>query len=260
MGTYYVYNFNFRTRYFFWFPTRHGSISLKTSTFFFFDVLMVEIILSAGQFFPERVDSVDHIAHVIGFSSGLLLALGLRFFQRWPSFLQTRGEFLYWDQVRRPKDFNPILSPLRTWFDILQLNAYNDRVKLNIFKTIYDHEASIPDNQIELAFRYLSPTFIRLFPEPVALVIQRLLARHRRIPLAWLAVTPYYSIILISKYLAKPPELQPLLFEFVASYRRAHPEGGDIDRKLELLMAKLSNLMPAEAKPIPLDGTRGTAI
>jgi len=39
MGTYYIYNFQFRTKYFFWFPGKAKMIALTTSWFFFLDVL-----------------------------------------------------------------------------------------------------------------------------------------------------------------------------------------------------------------------------
>lgn len=115
MGTYYAFNFKFRTRYFFWFPNRHGNINLKTSWFFFVDVILMELLLSTAQLLPQRVDSVDHIAHVAGFASGLVLAFLLRLLERWPSFLQTRPEFLYWNSSRHRGSMKVLLNAFDHW-------------------------------------------------------------------------------------------------------------------------------------------------
>ncbi len=259
MGTYYVYNFRYRTRYFFWFPSKQGFINLKTSWFFFLDVIMLEVILSAGQFFPQRLDSVDHIAHVVGFTSGMLLALFLRLFQRWPTFLQTRGEFLYWATLVRPKIFDPVLTPLNIWLDVLNINPYNDMIKLKVSKSVYNSASVLTDADVLRVFKFYSPTFIRLQTKAVSLVLQELLANNRTIPVEWLVATPYDSIIRLARLMANPPEVQPLLFKFVTAYRKAHPEGGDIDRKLELLMTKLSGVMPAPGAGAVAGGTPGSA-
>jgi membrane associated rhomboid family serine protease len=252
MGTYYIYNFRYRTRYFFWFPSKQGFINLKTSWFFFLDVIMLEVVLSAGQFFPQRLDSVDHIAHVVGFASGMGLALFLRAFQRWPGFLQTRGEFLYWATLVRPKIFDPILTPLNAWLDVLEINPYNDLIKLRVCRIVFNSSAVLADADIQRVFKFFSPTFIRLQSRAVSLALQELLANNRTIPVEWLVATPYDSVIRLARYMTTPPEAQPLLFKFVSAYRKAHPEGGDIDRKLELLMTKLSGAMP-----FPPDGGSG---
>lgn len=265
MGTYYVYNFNYRTRYFFWFPSRRGFINLRTSWFFFLDVILLEIVLSAGQLFPERLDSVDHIAHVVGFGSGMALASFLRFFQRWPAFLQTRGEFMYWAKLVRPKLFDPVFTPLHTWLEILEINPYNDLLKLKVCKIVYNNSDLLTDSDLARVFRFFSPTFLRLHTEAAALVLQEMMEKDRELPSEWLRSTPYDSVIRLARFMASPPEAQPLLFKFVQDYRLAHPEGGDVDRKLELLMSKLVGVMPPAADSIgpaqggrPGTGTSGT--
>ena len=250
MGTYYVYNFKYRTRYFFWFPSRNGKINLKTSWFFFVDALLLEVILSLAQLFPTRVDSVDHIAHVVGFSSGVVLALLLRSIQRWPKFLQTRQEFLFWAHEIRPNLYGHVTDlAIEKWAEILEVNQYNDQVKFRLNSLVHRRLDELTDEQVELAFRFMSPTFIRLYPQQVAHVLRRILAADRRLPKSWLTATPYDSIIRLAKHLAYPPEEQGLLLNFVTQYRRSHPEGGDLERKLELLTQKLSGLVTSAARP-----------
>lgn len=245
MGTYYIYNFGYRTKYFFWYPSKQGLIALKTSWFFFLDVILLEIVLSAAQLLPNHLDSVDHVAHVVGFGAGMLLAILLRFFQRWPSFLQTRGEFLYWSLIQRPKKFDPVHTPFHKWSELLEINPYNDKVKLKFFRILYKDSSSLSDEQIEYAFTYLTPTFVRLQTGAVSACLRVLLSRRRKLPQSWLAKMPYDSIIRLAKFLADPPEEQYLLLKFVSDYRKAHPEGGDLERKLELLMSKLNGMVTA---------------
>jgi hypothetical protein len=50
-----------------------------------------------------------------------------------------------------------------------------------------------------------------------------------------------------------------VLLQFVSAYRRAHPEGGDLERKLELLTTKLSGLVAARRPPdSPSDRATGS--
>jgi len=243
MGAYYVYNFRYRTKYFFWFPSRRGMIALKTSWFFFFDVVLLEIILSSAQLFPGRLDIVDHLAHVVGFAGGVVLAIVLRFAQGWPSFLQTRAEFVYWSKIARPKEFDVVLSPFLKWVELLTLNGYNDRLKFKMYRLLCKHPDRFDDKQVEHAVMLLSPTYIRLQTSVAATCVFTLVKNGRVIPQAWLKSTPYDSVIRIARQLARMGEDGPaVLFDFVALYRRAHPEGGDMERKLELLMQKLSGL------------------
>jgi membrane associated rhomboid family serine protease len=261
MGTYYVYNFKFRTRYFFWFPNRRGNINLKTSWFFFVDVILMELLLSTAQLLPQRVDSVDHIAHVAGFASGVALALLLRLIQRWPSYLQTRPEFLRWAQARRQAGSESVLNMFGTYCELLKINPYNDQVKQRLYRLIAQHAADITEDSLHQAVSWMSPTFIRLHTATVADCIAAILENGRKLAPGWLGSTPYDSIIRIAKCLTIPAERQPLLFELVASYRRAHPEGGDIERKLELLMRKLGPLGAAArtaTSEFPAPGRTGT--
>jgi type VI protein secretion system component VasF len=40
------------------------------------------------------------------------------------------------------------------------------------------------------------------------------------------------------------PEALPLLLRFVRQYRVAHPDGGEVERKLERLLAQLRRVSP----------------
>src|SRR5690606_9142333 len=105
--------------------------------------------------------------------------------------------------------------------------------------------------QLETAFSYLSPTFLRLQTPQAAEAIAMVLKAQRPLPSAWLAATPYDSIIRLAQAMAQVVDHQPYLIELVSAYRRAHPEGGNTERKLELLMAKLASFSaPPPPKPI----------
>ncbi len=262
MGTYYVYNFRYRTRYFFWFPSRNGAnrtIGLKTSWFFFLDVILLELVLSTLQFLPDRIDSVDHLAHVMGFASGVVLALTLRFFQKWPSFLQTRSEFLYWIQIDRAQDEDLLQKAFRCWCEILSINPYNDQVKLHLCRLLERHPKLWDSAQRERGFAYFSPTFVRLQTDACARVICALIQNQISLPTPWLIAMPYDSIIRLAQSIARIPEQQAALFELVQGYRRAHPEGGNTERKLELLMAKLSTFKSSTPPPPPTQSTQSGA-
>jgi membrane associated rhomboid family serine protease len=246
MGAYYVYNFRYRTKYFFWFPSREqGLIALKTSWFFFLDVILLELVLSAAQLFPSKADSVDHLAHVFGFGAGVFLALFLRFAQRWPMFLQTRAEFLYWSKMKPPAVSHPIFTPFERWAELLQINPYNDQLKLKLFRLLYDHCERLSEKQIELAFTFISPTFIRLYPQEAAVFIKEVLSKGLRLPRRWLERSPYDSIIYLAKQMTYPPEEQYLLVKLVSQYHKSQPRSSEVDLKLEMLMSKLKVFMPA---------------
>jgi len=243
LGAYYVYNFSYRTRYFFWFPSRHGMINLKTASFFFLDVILMELILSAAQLFPMRIDGVDHLAHVTGFLSGICVALFLRSVQRWPCFLQSRIEFVYWSKMDRPRNFDPVRLPLLMWLRLLDINPYNDRIKLKVCQLITRHGKNLENAEIEPIFRFLNPTFLNLHQGASAELMRTLLMERKIIPLSWYSRIPYDSVIRIAKFLAQPVEHQSLLYQFILDYRRAHEGSRNLDRKLEFLMHKLDGLM-----------------
>ncbi len=250
MGTYYVYNFRYRTRYFFWFPSRRGTISLRTATFFFVDVILLELVLSTAQFLPDRLDSVDHLAHVVGFGSGVLLALILRTSQGWSSFLQTRSEFLFWRKSGAGKIGNHPQLSFNNWCTLLTINPCNDQAKRQLCHLIRTLPAIWSEEQKQRAFAFLSPTFLRLHTAEAASAIAALLNSQSTLPASWLAKTPYDSIIRISQAMANSPEQQGHLFDFVSAYRRAHPEGGNTERKLEVLLEKLSAFQTATQLPV----------
>ncbi len=255
MGTYYIYNFRFRTRYFFWFPSRQRMVSLRTSSFFFLDAILLELVLSAAQFLPHRMDNVDHLAHVFGFASGMFLAIVLRTAQRWPGHLHTRSEFLYWSRFTTPGQIHPVLSPFQQWTELLEINPYNDRLKLKLYKLLFNRVNLLSDAQIALAFKFMSPTFIRLHTEECALFVKEVLSRDRSLSADWLGATPYDSIIRLAKVMTVPVEEQYLLIKLVVEYRKAQPGAAGVQRKLELLMVKLKDLMPKEAASVTNSGT-----
>jgi membrane associated rhomboid family serine protease len=243
LGAYYVYNFRYRTKYFFWFPLRRGLVALRTSWFFFFDVILLEVLFSTTQFFPNRLDNVDHIAHVVGFMSGVGLAFLLRAFQRWPAFLQTRAEFLYWTNLRKPGDYHPVYTPLMTWIELLEINPYNDRVKSKVIRMITLLSDKLSDEHIARVLNFISPTFVRLHAEDVAYAVRELVARNRPLPKKWLSSVPYDSVIRIAKEMTQPPEEQVYLYRFIMEYQKAHSKDDALLRKLELLVQKLDGLM-----------------
>jgi hypothetical protein len=64
------------------------------------------------------------------------------------------------------------------------------------------------------------------------------------IPPAWLRKTPYDSIIRLAQSLTRQPEYAALIRKLILQYKNASPSGADIDRKLELLAARLSAVLP----------------
>jgi len=240
MGTYYVFNFKFRTQYFFWLPIRRGFVSLRTSWFFFVDVLLLELVLSAAQLFPERVDSVDHIAHVVGFSSGMILALTLRLFLKWPGFLQTRAEYIYW--VHFIKKNNGLRQrKIQSWLELLRLNRYNDFLKLRLCHALRKTTHSVTDTDLNEIFKFFVPTFVRLNTTPVATVIGNLISENRQVPGRWLAKVPYDIVIRISKALANHPRHEYYLYRLLADYKKAQEKKGKSHSTVEKLMARLES-------------------
>ncbi|MCB0417098.1 MAG: rhomboid family intramembrane serine protease [Bdellovibrionaceae bacterium] len=244
MGTYYIYNFKFRTRYFFWFPSRHGKLALPTSWFFFFDVILLELVFSMGQLYPTRLDSIDHISHVIGFTFGVSFALFLRLIQRWPNFIHTRGELMFWHNLKQPPIPASVHTPLETWLRCLEINPYNDYIKKFLFSLILQYQENIRDEQIERAFRFVRPAFCRRDAPYVAGVIKGLLKAQRRIPPLWLRNTPYDVIIRVARHMVTDPEEQILLYQFISAYQTALPQDAGFHHKLELLLTKIGGLIP----------------
>lgn len=243
MGTYYVYNFRYRTRYFFISPSRRANtIALNTATFFFVDAILLELLLSAAQLVPQVSDGVDHLAHVFGFGAGMALAYALRFIQRWPNFLQTRGEFLIWVNYKNRKEekFDTFFTPFNRWVELLEMNPYNDWVKEKLFRLLYNHCHRLNQKQLEKVFTLISPTYVRLHGEEASVFIREVLSKNITVPDAWFKRMPYDSIIQLAKHLSRPVEEQHLLLKLVAGYRKNHGNKPDTDRKLELLLGKLS--------------------
>lgn len=251
MGTYYVYNFRYRTRYFFWFPSRRSNvIALKTSWFFFVDVLLLELFFSAAALFPRVNDGLDHFAHVFGFAAGMALAYGLRRAQRWPNFLQTRGEFLMWTKKRKLTTYHPFQTPFERWVELLEVNPCNDLLKKKLLRLLYNHCDQLNPKQLEKVFGFISPTYVRLHGEEASVFIREVLSKNIPIPPSWYKRMPYDSIIQLAKFLSSPVEEQFLLYRLVDQYRAVHKNRTDTDRKLELLLGKLGGLNPSRRTSI----------
>ena len=238
MGTYYVFNFRFRTQYFFWLPIRRGFVSLRTSWFFFVDVILLELVLSAAQLFPDRVDSVDHIAHVVGFSSGVVLAVCLRFALKWPRFLQTRAEYLYWNHFIL-KNHRVKQNKIHAWLELLRLNRYNDFVKLKLCSSLKKTCAFTSDSELNEVFKFFVPTFVRLNTNAVTKVIRRLISEKREIPHRWLSKVPYDIIIRIAKSMTNQPRHEFFLYQLLTEYQRAQKGKGKGASTVEKLMVRL---------------------
>lgn len=243
MGAYYIYNFRFRTTYFFWLPGRHGRVALKTSWFFFVDVLLLELLLSTGQFLPETFDGVDHLAHVGGFLSGCALALLLRTAQRWPAMLQTRGEFLYWstflsDKLKKSSG-SPALSSYLGCIELLKINFFNDQIKLKLTQHLTHHMKEFSQNDIDAAFHYFSPTFSRLYASSLANLIESLRAEQKEIPKKWLKKTPYDIVILLSKNLAEGEMGGDSVFFLISAFDKAQPAGKTNRSRIRLLVSQV---------------------
>ncbi len=256
MGTYYVYNFRYRTKYFFWYPSRQaGFISLRTSWFFFVDVILLELVLSTAQFFPERIDSVDHIAHVVGFLSGLALATLLRTTQRWPGFLQTRAEFMYWRFFITPKSLRGTVGTesdrlqlmYHAWLELLQINRYNDELKMRLARTIAAHPKHFSAEQVETAFRFFGPTFVRIHTLELGNLIRALFAQNKKIPQRWLQRCPYDNIIQVAKVLSRSEHGREYLVEFVNEYKKAQSHKPELAKKLTTLIDRLVVALPEES-------------
>lgn len=238
MGTYYVFNFRFRTQYFFWLPIRRGFISLRTSWFFFVDVILLELVLSAAQLFPDHIDSIDHIAHVVGFFSGVILALGYRLVMRWPSFLQTRAEFVYWQLFAKEKTHRRN-SKFQTWLELLQINRYNDFLKTYLCKAVIENPDAISDAELNEAFKFFVPTFARLNTGILIKAIKSLLSANRTVPHRWLSRVPYDIIIRIARNMAKQSRDRLLLFRFLSDYKATLNTQKKLNSNLDRLMTSL---------------------
>lgn len=246
MGAYYVYNFRFRTTYFFWFPSRHGSVSLKTSWFFFFDVVLLELLLSTAQFVPQTFDGVDHLAHVGGFLSGVVLAFFLRTAQRWPGILQTRGEFLYWTTFLGPKlkehRQDPIQSAYIGWTELLKINFFNDQLKNRLATHLTKHCGHFSEEQLKTSFGYFGPTFTRLHQKETAALVRAVLKEGRNLPEEWLRKIPYDSIIRICQKLILHPGGQEDMLTLILSYQRAQKSNYKTSKKLAALIEKMQGI------------------
>lgn len=247
MGTYYFFNFRFRTQYFFWLPIRRGFVSLKTSWFFFVDVILLELVLSAAQLFPDRIDSVDHIAHVVGFLSGIFLAMGYRLVLRWPNFLQTRAEYLYWHHFGQHHSRNKD-HKIEVWLELLRINRYNDFLKRRLCSFIKRKSIATTDPELNEVFKFFVPTFVRLNTSLVSSVIKTLIEEERPIPQRWLSKMPYDILLRLAKSLASSSRDQRHLYKFLVDYKRSQEPKGKGKANVDKLMARLEQEIPSNSE------------
>ncbi len=257
MGAYYIYNFRFRTRYFYWFPDHRGRIALPTSWFFFFDVLLLELVLSAAQLSPTKFDTVDHVAHVVGFLAGCLGALALRFLQRWPTFIHTRAELVFWRSMDKPLHLDPLMGRFARWIRCLEINPYNDLIKIKLIHLVKKHLDRFDGAQLEMTFRFLTPVFCRRQPKEMALLLKTLLEDKRGVPQPWLQQTPYDVIIHLAQKMASFEGQTVYLYDFLNTYRMALPPEASFQHKLALVIKKVAHLMPHSKSVAPLPGEVG---
>lgn len=239
MGSYYVFNFRFRTKYFFWVPTKHGVVALRTSWFFFIDVIVLELILSASQFFPNRVDTVDHIAHVVGFISGFIITILVKFIANWPSFIQSRNEYYVWKKLCPLDDSNFLKKSI----ELLSTNYYNDVMKKMLLKHISKDISKYSSDEMETIFSFISPTFIRLYPQEVANIVMRLIKNMHPIPRTWFKSLPYDSFIRIAKVLTVFANEEYVIITFIYSFCEAHPEDSRLAGKIELFKTRIFEIV-----------------
>jgi hypothetical protein len=225
-------------------------IHLKTASFFFVDVCLIELILSLGQFIPSRIDSVDHIAHIVGFLSGLLLANLLRWAQRWPRFLQTRKEFLFWSYERMFREEKNVPKSAESFQSLLEINPFNDPLKVLLCRWMETQGRAVNPQTFERLFSFFSPTFIRLETAAVAHLIEKLYRASAELPRSWLLKTPYDSILRITQRLVNPEDDHKALLYLVTAYREAHPEEGDVRKKLEVLAQRLKPIAKNSAEQL----------
>jgi membrane associated rhomboid family serine protease len=253
MGTYYVFNFRFRTQYFFWLPIRRGFVSLKTSWFFFVDVILLELILSAAQFFPNRVDSIDHVAHVVGFTCGIVLALVYRLVLRWPNFLQTRAEYIYWQFFVRDR-VGSHQTKLQTWLGLLQINRYNDFLKRRLCHSVASRPNALSDSELNDAFKFFAPTYVRLNTLHLNRAIKSILAADRHLPRRWLSRLPYDIFIRLAKDLAENPKDHSILYQLLKEFKKAQ----DNQKRLNASIDNLMNSLQSEEKTPTEENTQKT--
>jgi len=247
MGTYYIFNFRFRTQYFFWLPIRRGFVSLRTSWFFFVDVILLELILSAAQFFPSRVDSIDHVAHVVGFTCGIFLALFYRLVLRWPNFLQTRAEYVYWHFFVRG-NLGSHQTKLQTWLSLLQINRYNDFLKRRLCHSLASRPQAPSDAELNNAFKFFAPTYVRLNTLPLNSAIKSILSANRNLPKRWLSRLPYDVFIRLAKTLAENPKDHHVLYQFLNEFKKAQSNQKQLGASIDNLMNTLQSQQQKPAK------------
>lgn len=239
MGMYYVFNFHYRTKYFFWFPSKYGLAGLRTHWFFFVDVVLLEIILSAAQLFPGQADVVDHFAHVMGFAVGATLALALRTVLRWPAFIQTKSEYLFWRELRKSPMPQDAVEWAKTWMELLRINKFNDLVKENLLEILRANAATLPQPILDKAVSYIHPTFIRLNPELTANTLTSLLMQDRSLSKEWLERTPYDCVIRIARFLVSDTLGSEPLARLLRPYQEAHQKDIGLQSKLGVLLERL---------------------
>jgi hypothetical protein len=126
--------------------------------------------------------------------------------------------------------------------ELLKINFFNDQLKSKLARHLANHSASFSDDQIKAAMRFFGPTFIRLFPSDMALLIQSLNQNKQPLPIDWLKRIPYDNIIRISKILATSKENEGDIFVLVSSYQRAHQSNKKLSQQLEALLKQMEKI------------------
>ena len=237
MGTYYVYNFRYRTRYFFWFPTRNRYfLSLPTASFFFVDVILVELALSTAQLLPNQWDNIDHFAHVLGFISGSSIAYLFRTIQKWPPYIHTRAEYFVHLLIAHRSHNDLRLNDLIT---LLNLNGFNDVLKCWVIDNRKDELASASTETLSSYFRFISPTFIRYHVEYTAKAIEIVIGAGQRLPRKWLSRLPYDLLVQIAYKMSTTPKRRTLLIKFFYNYLDANHEKYQLTLRVKTLVEHL---------------------
>ncbi|MBI1861290.1 MAG: rhomboid family intramembrane serine protease [Deltaproteobacteria bacterium] len=239
MGAYYVYNFRFRTRYFFWFPTRDRYfLSLPTGTFFFVDVILVELVLSAAQVLPGRWDNVDHFAHVFGFMSGVAIAVFFRTAQGWPAAIHTRAEYFLHRFLVKKREGELTFADFLT---LLDLNSFNDPLKCVLIDRMQGNSLNPSGEEIAAFFRFISPTFMRYQTKETAILIRTVVIRGKTFPRKWLHKLPYDLLIQIAYEMSATQQSRYALLRLFYTYIAENAERPNVVSRVQNLTEQLEN-------------------
>lgn len=211
-------------------------MSLPTASFFFVDVILVELVLSTAQFLPNRWDNVDHFAHVFGFLSGMMVAFAFRTSQRWPGFIQTRAEYFLFKLLHRRSE---ALS-MGDYFNLLELNSFNDPLKCRIIESLANKTAAFSSPEEWAAFfRFITPTFMRYHLPATLTLLKLALDNGTVIPRRWLQRLPYDLLIQIAYHMSETRPQRLTLLRLFCDFISANHDRPQITRRVERLVEQL---------------------